>query len=859
MSVQRQYYDETFAGPPQEGIADFQTSIYASDRGVALASQSPPADYDRVSGLTLDGTYLVTYEFTGGTVDSQNPGFICQFRLTRSGGGSLITVERRTTFEPNFVFEGSGSGSEVFLAPNMDVAVYSNTVAAQPGGVDGMEDKIPGTWNVVRSMSGPTNPPPTPDPVRTFTLRLLALKNIRAEEPKFDPKSERNYTEVKADVVALPVGWLPTGNISARLEVSAYGPVNVAIVEQDLTLFAAPGANGEVAEFLLRWDGTLSGQKEPAEGLFQAVARVIAATGIGTTKAVSKDVFVTAASCSCDCETKPTGNRKMSWPLNGLPGCPVGPSFHLNLDYCTVNSGKPASSMGFGWQGKSTCRIFEPPGQNGSVSYRSETGTYLRWNLQGSDYVPAFADNYVELVKNASEPIYVLTFQDQSVREFNLEGRLVRERDRNGNPLSYVYDLVTGDLAQMTDATGQSIFFDYSGRTDGQPRYIRSLDAVAGRTIELQYDANARLEYVIQNGDGAPEITQFVYNAEGLVETTILPSGLRPVTSVYDILGRVVVELYTPAATPDGFESVKEIFYEQDAIDLGAYFGLNLGGKNVVASLVTDLTDNASPGRLTFATYDLLGNMVQRDELVFWATPPSESRFNTTLLEYNDPNNPHLVTRQIMPNGFTLTMTYNVQGNVSSVNESYSDTTTIYRYTEDVDSPPFNPKWQNLLREIHRPTVTVDGVPTTYPPTVFTYEPTYGNLVGVQDAAGKSIVMQVSSDGLVEAVTDRRNQTTTMAYHLTSRRLESVTTPGGPNGAPSRTTSVTYDAYLNIQTITSPTLPAAQFTHDEQNRSKRSTTPLGFYAESSYLNGLLNQVELPANQGSATLLRGLQR
>jgi len=856
MSVQRQYYDETFAGPPQEGIADFQTDIYASDRGMALASQSPPADYDLVSGLTLDGTYLVTYEFTGGTVDSQNPGFVCQFRLTRSGDGSLITVERRTTFEPDFVFEGSGSGFSVYLAPNMDVAVYCNAVAGQPGGVDGMEAKVPGTWDVVRSMSGPTSSPPTS--VRTFNLRLLALKNIRAEEPKFDPKSERNYTEIKGDVVALPVGWLPTGDISARIDVAAYGPVEVTFVEQDLTLFAAPGPNGEVAEFALRWDGTVPGQDEPAEGLFQIVARVIAPTGIGTTKAVSKDAFVTAASCSCDCENKPTGNRKMSCPLNGLPGCPVGPSFDLNLDYCTVNSGKPASSMGFGWQGKSTCRVFEPPGQNGSVSYRSETGTCLRWNLQGADYVPAFADNYVELVKNASEPVYVLTFQDQSVREFNLEGRLVRELDRNGNPMSYVYDAVSGDLAQMTDATAQSIYFDYAGRTDGQPRFIRSLDAVAGRTIELQYDANDRLEYVIQPGDGAPEITGFVYNAEGLVETIISPSGLRPVTFLYDLLGRVIVELYTPAATPDGFESVKEIFYEQDAIDLGAYFGLNLAGKNVVANLVTDLTDSASPGRLTFATYNLLGDVVQRDELVFWANPAADSRFNTTVLEYNDPLNPHLMTRQIMPNGFTLTTTYNAQGNVSTVNESYSDTTMVYRYTEDVDTPPFNPKWRNLLREVHRPTVTVDGTPVTYPPTVFTYEPTYGNLVQVQDAAGKSMLMQVSSDGLIDAITDRRNHTTTLTYHATTRRLQSVTTPGGPNGAPSRTTNYTFDDYLNIQTVTAPTLPPAQFTHDGQNRPKRSTTPLGFYTESIYLNGLLNLVEMPANQGSASLRRQMQ-
>lgn len=33
-------------------------------------------------------------------------------------------------------------------------------------------------------------------------MRLLALKNIRAEKPKFNPKSEEGYTLIKADVVA---------------------------------------------------------------------------------------------------------------------------------------------------------------------------------------------------------------------------------------------------------------------------------------------------------------------------------------------------------------------------------------------------------------------------------------------------------------------------------------------------------------------------------------------------------------------------------------------------------------------------------------------------------------------------------
>ncbi len=64
-----------------------------------------------------------------------------------------------------------------------------------------MESKVPGSWSVQRSISGPSGSS-GPTSVRTFTMRLLALKNIRAEKPKFNPKSEEGYTLIKADVVA---------------------------------------------------------------------------------------------------------------------------------------------------------------------------------------------------------------------------------------------------------------------------------------------------------------------------------------------------------------------------------------------------------------------------------------------------------------------------------------------------------------------------------------------------------------------------------------------------------------------------------------------------------------------------------
>lgn len=390
MAVQRQYYNSTFNPPDSGGVVDGQTFIYASDRGVALASAGG-ADNDPVTGLTSDGTYYVDYFFTGGTVDSQNAGYLREFRLTRSGG--VITVETRSPFEPSWQFQGSGSGSSVSLAPSMDVAVYCAYISSLSGGVDGMESKVPGTWTVARSITGPLGPS-GPTNVRSFTMRLLALKNVRAEKPKFDPKSDENSTVIKGDVIALPVGWQPTADVPARIDIVAFGPIPVTYVELTMALLPSIGPLGEVAEFEIAWDGTVPGKDEPAEGVFQVQARVIADTPvIGTTKSVSKEVFVNVACCTCKCDKTASGSSKVSVDISCMPTSPVGPSFDLNMDYCTASSAKPPGSMGFGWQGKSSSRVFEPAGQNGALAYRSESGSFLRWNLVGSDYVPAFANN----------------------------------------------------------------------------------------------------------------------------------------------------------------------------------------------------------------------------------------------------------------------------------------------------------------------------------------------------------------------------------------------------------------------------------------------------------------------------------
>ena len=853
--ILRQYLIHDFDNDPQVGSLANQSDVYVSDNGVSLVP------LDLVTGLTQDGTYYVDYEFKGGTVDAQNSGVVETFRIERSNNGNNLAVYRLRKIYieevpcaqgTQWVFMGSDSGDQVALSPTMEIEQYSNCIGLQS--VEGMETKMAGLWQVTRTISGPLGTS-GPTLVRDFNLRTLSLQNARVEKEQFDPMSEENTCRFKADVVALPVGWQPTGDVQVRLTIFAPGPS--LVLQRDASFsVTSPDVNGKVGEVDMDWDGMISGQDEPVEGVFQLQARAYAPTpGAGTTQVASKDAFVRVLGCDCKCERTSTGNTQITVPLPPMLDSPVGPGFNLNLSYCSARSGQQPQSLGHGWQGVGSARVFEPAGQNGALIYRGESGRPMRWNLQGSNYVAAFDDNYVEIEKNAGNPnaTYVVTFQDQSRREFDSNGRLKRDLDRNGQAMNYTIDPTTGRLESMTNATGQTLYWVYDSPADVQPRFIRALNPVSGRQIEFSYNAQGRLASVTTPGDLAPETTQFSYSPQGLLQTVTSPTGLHEITYYYDSLGRVLTE-ERGRSQPGPLTGVmlKDYYYDQDAKDHGIQRGLSFPAGAQVVEVVESDNQGFSPPRLRYLVYNGIGNLIRQHELVF--PDGVASRFNTTYFEYNDPLNSRLLTRRIMPNGFTLTMTYNAQGNLATLHESFENTTTEYRYTEDIDSPPINPKLRNLLREIHRPTVTVEGVPTTYPPTILGYD-SNGNLTSITDAENETINMVVSSEGLVTSVTDRRGYTTNYNYDPTSRRLLSVVTPGGPNGAPARTTTFTYDSYGNLTSVTEPGLPPAEFTYDGQDRLKRSTSPLDFYSEWTYDQGLLTSLSLPPNQASGSLRR----
>ena len=652
---------------------------------------------------------------------------------------------------------------------------------------------------------------PSASTITTFDLRVLALKNLRADRPAINTNSRNNKTTIRGDWMALPAstslypdGWSPTGSISWKVPITDSAGIPIRLVTGVSHLIANDA--GKVATLVAVWDAKNHGG-QIVEGVryFNVTGRA-PVPHLGTTTSRVKQGQVLCRHCVGGLD----GIHRTSLALDS-----VG-SLTPELSYNGVMAQEQPASMGFGWNFNGNIRVYDDSA-NGDLVYQDESGGALRWSRSGGQYFPTFQDNYTTAVKVTGNPdfVYAITFTDQTRREFGADGKMTRELDRNGN--SKIYGYASGQLVSITENTGRAVYFGYGGRSDGQITSLRVNDPDTGRLTSFEYypETHAispnRLKTVT---NPAGEATIYSYDLAGNIISVVDPRGQVALTNTFDELGRKLTEQ----------------IYDQLLITYDYP-----QSPSVVTITEHDLT-GAAPDRTQTMHYDDNFNVVQIDEVV------DETTVNTTLMSYEDPKNRYLLTRTVAPNLSTRSMTYNGQGNLKSETNDHGRV-TVYEYAEDIDAP-LNPRHRNLLRKIHRSPVTVDGVLTTYPATELQYDER-GNLIAVVDAMGHSTIFTVRSDGLVSAITDRRGFTTHFAYS-SQRTLQSVTTPAG------RTTVFEHDEFDNLISTQDPLGNTVSAVFDANDRPTRLTDARGKYVEMNYLDGLLTSLEAPPNAGSGT-------
>ena len=226
----------------------------------------------------------------------------------------------------------------------------------------------------------------------------------------------------------------------------------------------------------------------------------------------------------------------------------------------------------------------------------------------------------------------------------------------------------------------------------------------------------------------------------------------------------------------------------------------------------------------------------------------TQSENRRTYFYYEDVNNPYLLTQRIDHNGAITNYNYSSEGNLKEMEDPYGNVTT-YVYAQETDSP-LNPKHRHLVREIHRPAVTVDGSLVQYAPTILEYDAN-GNLEKMTDALEGVIETTRTADGLVEWVTNRRGFTSRMVYDTDTRNLMEIWVPTGLESATTfRKTFYTYNDYGEVLTVRDELGNEVSQGYDRNGRQVAATDARGQTSSLTFIDGDLVETSMPANNGS---------
>ena len=303
-----------------------------------------------------------------------------------------------------------------------------------------------------------------------------------------------------------------------------------------------------------------------------------------------------------------------------------------------------------------------------------------------------------------SDNVYELTDLSGRTRLFDESGRIIEERDRNNNSISYTY---TGDLLSgISDSFGQQLTFSY----------VNNLVSVLSTPIGdflYSYDTNNNLISVQK-----PDLTtrQYIYddpndphNLTGIIDE----ENIRIQTIQYDAEDRVIASslagnsqgliIEYPSETERkitdsrGVVTTYQLEINNGVARVASFVGPGCSSCGSDAGSVyvyndrlqvTQVTD--AKNNVTTYTYDASGNRTAKTEAVgtpearttSWTYEPGSDRIST-------------ITRASVANpgqSAVTTMTYDAGGNMQTRTESgYSGTTAISRttsYTYDTYGRP---------------------------------------------------------------------------------------------------------------------------------------------------------------------------
>jgi RHS repeat-associated protein len=468
-----------------------------------------------------------------------------------------------------------------------------------------------------------------------------------------------------------------------------------------------------------------------------------------------------------------------------------GPGLHLTRTYNSqaAAEAKEAGPWGYGWSGPYSSHL-EFNKESGAVTVVQENGATASFALSGGKYVPG-AWIQATLIKEGEN--YIFTLPNQEKLKFNSEGKLIEQKDRNGNALTFTYE--AGKLTTVKDAAGRQLFLFYGG---AQVAFV--IDPMS-HVVKYGYESG-NLKSVTLPGEESARWT-FKYDASH--QLTEMTDGRGGVTKTeYDEKHRVKKQT-------DPMGRVLKFVYEES------------GGKKT-----TTITE--PNGSLTFEKFNEAGEPLEvikakgtgleqeatyEYDAAYALIKATDDLGHSTIHEYSAAGDP---TLEKDAEGNETKWTYNATHDVLTETTPKGEATT---YKRDA---------KGNLEAIERPA-----------PGEVTQKWTFkhaanGDLQSAIDPLGREAKFEYDTYGDLKAKINPAGDKTTWTYNKNGEQLTAVSPRGNEEGAiASEFETITErDAQGRPIKVTDPLGHEAKFAYDKNSNLESVTNALGQTTKYTY-------------------------
>lgn len=460
----------------------------------------------------------------------------------------------------------------------------------------------------------------------------------------------------------------------------------------------------------------------------------------------------------------PTGC--LSDPVNTLTGAymnsvvdaslsGIGIPFRFARSYTSADTS--SGELGVGWTDNYASSLAVQA--NGDVVLRAGDGQQVRYTVQPDGSFVGAPGALATLTKLSDH--YELLHRDQQVDRYDLQGRLLSQRDRNGEGVTLAYD-ANGLLQTVTDNAQRVISFTH---TNG---LLTKLSLPDGRSVSYGY-TNGRLTTVTDLRNGT---TTYGYDGGGRLNA-ITDQDTHPIAQItYGSDGRVIQEL-------DGLQNPTTFAWDAATQTATVTDARQNAWKDVYSN--NALVQRIDPlGNTTRYGYDSALNL----------TSVTDARGNTTKLSYDGRGN-LLSTTAPVPLSYNQSFQYDAQNNLKQITDGRTNTTSF-----DYDAVG------NLITK-------------TQPGSIITRygrDPAgTGLLTSITDPRQKTTRFGYDSAGNLTSITTPLGNKTTLGYDSAGRVTSLVEPRGNVTGANPANFTWKY-GYDNADDLTSQTDPLGNLT-----------------------------------------------